>query len=149
MIVITLLHLQRLLLCITSIQNSRRSSVCILRVHTRTQCDIQPEIGVHVQRQHFAVHSPFGRVYRYRSFPGSTERASFLLPAGRDTLIPSAREQSGSHHENLAVFQSTMFTIRSSGPMETLIYSATRLPYTSKSFVRVMTENEERSQWKE
>lgn len=46
---------------------------------------------IHVQRQHFAVHSPFGRVYRHRSFPGSTERASFLLPAGRDTLIPSAR----------------------------------------------------------
>jgi len=53
-----------------------------------------------------AVHSPFGRVYRRRSFPGSTKRASFLLPAGRDTLMPSAREQSTNYHENLANFQS-------------------------------------------
>lgn len=51
------------------------------------------------------VHSPFGRVYRRRSFPGSTKRASFLLPAGRDTLMPS-REQSTNRHENLANFQS-------------------------------------------
>lgn len=45
-------------------------------------------------------------IYRRRSFPGSTKRASFLLPAGRDTLMPSTREQSTNRHENLANFQS-------------------------------------------
>lgn len=112
---------------------------CVSRAHVAYTEDA----SVHVQRQHFAVHSPFGRVYRYRSFPGSTERASFLLPAGRDTLIPSAREQSGSHHENLAVFQSTRFIPRTSvesSRSHDLFHDALP-PYTLEWIMRENTMN--------
>lgn len=132
-----LLHLQRLLLCITSTWNSCLC-MCLLCLSACARSIYIVDASVHVQRQHFAVHSPFGRVYRYRSFPGSTERASFLLPAGRDTLIPSAREQSGSHHENLAVFQSTRFIPRTSveSSRSTMIYSTT-----------IYFVNNDRKQW--
>lgn len=80
-----LLHLRRRSLYVLLLY--RIVLVPPLRRRTPSVC-VHVQTGVHVQRRHFAVHSPFGRVYRHRSFPGSVERASFLLPAGRDTLIP-------------------------------------------------------------
>jgi len=76
-------HVPHAYTCSTSVD-----TVCSLRLYT--YCS--------------AVHSPFGRIYRHRSFPGSTKRASFLLPAGRDTLLPRRRE-SRVPSENLTSFR--------------------------------------------